>query len=940
MLFSVIVATIPNLIITGQTKNNMTRTHYLARLYRRFDLFMIAALCLAVPQLILLLSGDTFLSQSSDAQLHIDRTIAITTELKNGYFWPRWSHYLHGGYGSPIFNYYSPLVYILGGMLNLLTGLPHDLILSGVIVGIVFLRPLGAYLFARQFVDAPSALAGASLYTWMPFHFRELMIQVNIPQFMAIALIPFVLWALVRAIKNQSIGWYLFGAVLFAVVIVTHQLTAFLFAPVLIGVLTAYVMLFSTTRQQRIHDLTWAGLAVLLGLIVSAIYWLPALSELKLTQIDTIQDATFTIDKNYIDPAFLFAPITAIDQGWLNWQNYYGSFGPRAGQAHVIVLGLALVMIVFSRLARPLKALTFLSASLAIFSLLMITPLSSKIWDVLPLIGYIQFPWRFLIVFGIAIIVPAGLLVMGIPERWRMIGAGLVIGGVFLSVLPLFYAPITFTPAGEVSPADVLRRERETGNIATTASNEYLSRWATVAPLRVLNDEEMAVLQEGGWRIWLDESTLPDGASAVYQTDSPAGVSVYRVTSDQPFDLIFQQLYYPAWDVRLDGERLEEFPITDYGLVGVSLPAGVHDVSIRYGGTATQHTATLISLFGVILTLGGGVALIVRKRTPVNVSPSTDHMPSSRLALGVMGMMAIYGVVDAVWIRPHTDLFRTHHPPTAPPAEQIVHIPFGDTIALAGYDINPKQARAGDRVHVRLYWRLLNPSPAEMLRSSVHVTGRYGVTDYGGSNSFHIGAMPISRWTDQHYVTDDHFFTISPDAPPFQLEVHVSAFDDTMVYLLSADQQQSVAIDSVGLMGDWLTVETAELNGDAVRFGDKITLLGYHWQQEQDQSCVTLRWRVDGDDLPELAVMLHLLDSSETLLHAADTAPFNGQYPTHHWRTGQQLDDRYCFVVPDGTETLLVGLYDVGTFARLAPTGSDGVIFPHQALELTVDTFD
>lgn len=905
------------------------------RLNHFIDWFLVAAIALAIPQLFLLLSGETFLAISSDAQLHLDRTIAMTIELQNGYVWPRWSHALHGAYGSPLFNYYSPAVYLIGGSIHLITGLAHEAILSLLIVVILLMRPLGAYLFTRQFVDPPSALTAAAIYTFVPFHFRELLIQVNIPQFMALALLPFILWTVVKAIKVRHMGWLMVSSFLFAGLIITHQLTAFLFAPVIIGFAVGYGVIFASTWQQRLKNVGFAGLGIGIGILLSTIYWLPALSELSLTQIDTIQDQTFTIDANYIDLSLLLAPITMIDQGWLNWQSHYGSFGPRIGQAHLAIIGLTFVALLFHP-SRKIKGLTALSVLLAIFSLFMITPASEGLWDVFPLMGYVQFPWRWLIIFGVATILPTAFIINTIPERWRTISAGGFITGIFIVTIPMFYAPVVFMPSGTTTPADMLEREQLTGNIATTASNEYLPKWASVAPLRILTDTERETLQAGEWRIWIEETSLPEGAVAMPQSSTQRGTSIYQITTEQPFNLIFKQLYFPAWEVRINGERQPINPTGENGLIGVHIPAGSHTLSIRYGGTPIQKTATMLSLFGISIFVIAGCVVLIR-RHPTH-SPQLQMQTSPpRLAYGVIGCIIIFIVLDAVLIRPHTNLFRPQSPPDQPPAQYLVDIPFGDTVALVGYDITPQAVDSGQTIHIRLYWRLLKPATADMLRSSIHITSRYGISDYGGSNAFHIGAIPIERWTDYQYVTDEHFLLIEEGIPPFLTEIRVSVFDGENNDLLTKDGERSVVIDTVNINGDWHIIASADLVGDVIHFADKITLLGHVLQTNNEQTCLTLRWRVEQDHLPELAVMLHLLDADHNLLQALDAAPLNDLYPTNHWLKDQQLDDKHCFTVTAETERLLLGLYDRATLERLTPISADGEPFINHAVPVTLN---
>src|SRR5690606_16697853 len=58
--------------------------------------------------------------RTADGPLHVQRIYAMTTLLASGNLWPRWVPYFHLGYGYPVFNFYPPGTFYLGGLLGLL----------------------------------------------------------------------------------------------------------------------------------------------------------------------------------------------------------------------------------------------------------------------------------------------------------------------------------------------------------------------------------------------------------------------------------------------------------------------------------------------------------------------------------------------------------------------------------------------------------------------------------------------------------------------------------------------------------------------------------------------------------------------------------------------------------------------------------------------------
>lgn len=100
----------------------------------------------------------------------------------------------------------------------------------------------------------------------------------------------------------------------------------------------------------------------------------------------------------------------------------------------------------------------------------------------------------------------------------------------------------------------------------------------------------------------------------------------------------------------------------------------------------------------------------------------------------------------------------------------------------------------------------------------------------------------------------------------------------------------------------------------------------------------TLYWQSDGPSLRPFTVFLQLLDSSGALITQVDRWPVDGQWPTTCWIADETIADPYLLTlpagIPPGNYTLVTGLYDVVSGARLI--SSDGL----NAIELAVVTVD
>jgi hypothetical protein len=90
-----------------------------------------------------------------------------------------------------------------------------------------------------------------------------------------------------------------------------------------------------------------------------------------------------------------------------------------------------------------------------------------------------------------------------------------------------------------------------------------------------------------------------------------AGASDHvAVRSDGGTVLLFYTYYFPGWQVYLDGQRLPEAalrPEGPFGLLAVDIPAGEHDVLLRWGDTPVRSAGKALT----VLCLLASVALVV-----------------------------------------------------------------------------------------------------------------------------------------------------------------------------------------------------------------------------------------------------------------------------------------------------------------------------------------
>ncbi|MHB8626678.1 MAG: glycosyltransferase family 39 protein [Aggregatilineales bacterium] len=911
----------------------------LVRLLENIDWYIIAALSSALPLIIPFLQSG--LPKTADAESHTLRIVSVLVNLENGYWWPRWTPFLAGQYGYPLHNFHPPGTYIVEALVYLLTHANPAGIFMAAQVIVTLLYPLGAYRFARTFVGRPGALVAAVAYTYLPFRFRELWIQSDLPQFVAMMLLPWLLWTMSRTAQRKNARWVALTGAILAGLVLSHHSTTYLAVPVVVAYL--FLLLYEEYRTGGFRTARQAAVALvgglLLGIALSAVYWLPALAELPYIQINTIQGPLFDPLQNFIPSSLLLSGVTPIDRALLNWRLTNGLEGLRAGLPQVVAMVLGLLVLLPSfRCSFGVKWRVLLGAIGGAICLFLITPASANLWLVIPLARQVQFPARLLGDVGVLIIPGVAALPSLVSARWRTWIAGGLVLIFFGSTLPLLYAPLEFHDVPLPSPASEVAHEIQSGDIATTTANEYLPRWVTVQPTggfqtAILRDQAANALQTLGWNVWIDDSSLPNGALINPEISQQAGTNRYRVQTPIAFTLRFHQLYFPGWQVQIDGNDAKLGQSEPNGLITVPISVGEHEISIGYAGTSVQHIADLISLVALVVWF----SLLLTLRFRPKIRSRRRVMPSQRFALTISIASVLFVAFNQAVLIPSTNLFRPRTIlPNVPASVRLNNVVFGGALELLGYDLDSSVVASGQTVHIRLYWGELHKTDLS-LSGAVTLTSADGKQVWGKIEAFNLGQLNNTRdWPDTSvYVADEYFVPVVPDAPPFIASVRVTVFLQAFAplqYLQTADGSHDYALTTIRIIGNFRSIADSQIRAVNADFGDAVTLAGYRlWRDGSGQECLGLRWQVHSTP-PTAQVMIHFMDSQGSTLGVADSPPLNGLYPTSSWQSGQILDDVHCFSLPPATASIALGLYTLPDVARLSVKSADGTVLPDNQL--------
>ncbi|MGC9400491.1 MAG: 6-pyruvoyl-tetrahydropterin synthase-related protein [Anaerolineae bacterium] len=855
---------------------------------------------------------DPRLPEAHDVRFHLYRLVQLDEMIREGVFYSRWAPDMAYGYGYPIFNYYAPAAYYVAELFCLL-GFSYTVALRLTFALALVVTALATYAWLRDLLDPEAALVAAAAYTAAPYMMILLLYRGALAELFALALLPAVLWATHRFLVHGRTVHGVLGTGLYALLILTHNITAMLATAVLVGyglslVLTLWLRNLESARKQAGLVLRRSLFILGLGLGLSCFFWLPALAERDLVHIYQLYLPTaLRFDTNFVALPVIFGlPVPADPR--LVYQTRPMS------RLHLGVVGLAVLALPgIWRLRRRLvqRTVLFLALTGAVSAMLMSLPLSSPLWEHLPLLPFIQFPWRFLGVgsFFLAILAGAALYVWRDLLPDRVVARALM--PLLVLVLTLYVTPWQYMrrypPMGALTMLESARFERQTGSLGTTTMGEFLP-----VTVRALPEEDSPALVSGER---LDVTSLPAGAEVLHAAYGPTRYELL-LQSPERFTAVFHTFDFPGWRAEIDGEPASITPTDPHGLIGVEVPAGRHHLVVHFGTTPVRAWATAISAVAALSLLGATLVLRKRHGPPIDrITQSMGVRPDA--ALSVLSVVLLVLTLKLAYIdrEGQQTLFRRTRfdGQGVEGVDYPMTVNFAHRLHLLGVDA-PTSATSGSELEITLYWRVPVPVEEEYSVGLALVDAR-GVR-YAQSDHQHPGGYPpTTRWSPEAYAEDPHELQIMPGTPPSTYTLQASVYPygepEQALDVLNAD---GAPIGRTATLVP-LTVTrpkkpptrealAPETSTDAP-VTNGLRLIGYDvpstslWAGELLP--LTLYWEATETPTDDLDVEVALRDARGETVPLATVPPVPG-YPTSQWRAGDRWRGVHRLLLPPTLE--------------------------------------
>ncbi|MCL6510817.1 MAG: glycosyltransferase family 39 protein [Anaerolineae bacterium] len=251
---------------------------------------------------------------------------------------------------------------------------------------------------------------------------------------------------------------------------------------------------------------------------------------------------------------------------------------------------------------------------------------------------------------------------------------------------------------------------------------------------------------------------------------------------------------------------------------------------------------------------------------------------------------------------------------------------FDGAIELLHAEVASRRVKPGDQLPVTLYWGALQPVNQsyrvvlEALDLEGETVGRKLFIPFGGR-------FATQRWQPDAYFRDDYRLPIDPTAPRGPARVQLSLYK---LYpqpgnaIIDSANARAFLIDRVKVDAPSPPATAAPSHPPVAVFAGTLRLDQVRLAPDQ----ITFDWTTLQPPGKDYTLFVHVLDADGQQIGQKDAEPFDGQYPTGLWETGERVRDVRAIALPANAKRLRIGWYDRQTGQRLPAYSADGKPWP------------
>lgn len=581
-----------------------------------------------------------------DILKHIIYVRSFADALSSGQFPVRWIDWFVPGFGQPLFNFYQPMFYYLVQIPHVF-GASYSVSLNLTAIVLWFLSGLFMFLFVKRHFGTLGGILSAAFYVFAPYHIGDIFVRAALPEFTALTFIPALFWS-IKSFQDTKRGVYLFLTSVFtAIILMSHPPTMLMFLPLIVGYLALQAL-----QGDALRGYVFQGVSIFFGFGIALSFLLPAFFEQQYIQPIFLRSGNYDFHNHFVCLNQLF---------WSKWdygQSFKGcedTMSFQLGIVHwgVVILALIFVLRNYIKLDNILKSLNInievrggrdiskishfdvhhrtsnfslpiLFLSFVFLSLYMTLPISQPIWETVPYLVYLQFPWRFLAVAVFASSVLGGSVLGSRFSVFGLRSAGSRSAGsnqtdeqktdklksdnrqlktenrVFILYLSLLFL-VFISYIWYLKPAQYIKQDQIDFNSKEFLKGQdiaddaflpelgYMPKWSYVFP-------DIKSVTKNGVKV-------SKGVAKVKIIKQSAVHKEYSVSSENGVSLMFYTSYFPGWKVFMDKKEIKfEYDNNIYGFINVKVQQGRHEISLKFENTKIRYISNILSILFILFS--------------------------------------------------------------------------------------------------------------------------------------------------------------------------------------------------------------------------------------------------------------------------------------------------------------------------------------------------
>jgi 6-pyruvoyl-tetrahydropterin synthase related domain len=503
-----------------------------------------------------------------DVEFHLYSWLEVQAHWRHGILYPRWSGLAHFGYGEPRFVFYPPASWMLGGLIARV----FPWIIAPSIYIWLALVAAGSSMFvlARRWLDRRQAIFAAVFYAANPYHLVIVYWRSAFAELLAASLLPLLFLLVLKVADGEARAVLPLGFLMAAAWLTNAP------AAVMVHYSLALLILFFAWRRRSASILLMGAAAVTIGAALAAFYLVPAIYEQKWVDIaEAVSAGSRPLDN------FLFIHTTDAD---------HDAFNKIVSWVAVLEMLGVFVAAISGKIWRDAKRELWTGLGIwAIVCSVLMFPITLALWNTLPKLQFMQFPWRWLLclsfIFTLAITI-------GLKQWWtRAVTCA-------LSVLLIVVAWQHVQAPWWDNAADL--REMQ-DNMATGVGYEGTDEYTPAGAQPGGIDKDARYVMVAG-----------PARAAIHVLRWDAESKSFTAGLSAPDQLALKLFPYPAWRVKVNGYLVTASARENTGQMLVPVSAGMNRVEIRFTRTLDRTVGawiSFLSLFGIV-----GWTLIARRR--------------------------------------------------------------------------------------------------------------------------------------------------------------------------------------------------------------------------------------------------------------------------------------------------------------------------------------